>query len=97
MHLLEWMTSEEAEKQAKTDIISYYKQMIVNIIAGVIAILLCFLNNIWGTALGILWIITPYIMQAISKEIISKNPKDIITEEENSYLLEIANRQLSRR
>ncbi len=90
MHLLEWMTSEEAEKQAKTDIISYYKQMIVNIIAGVIAILLCFLNNIWGTALGILWIITPYIMQAISKEIISKNPKDIITEEENSYLLEIA-------
>ena len=26
-NLLEWTTSEEAEKQAKTDLISYYKNM----------------------------------------------------------------------
>ena len=33
-NLLEWTTSEEAEKMAKTDIISYYKNMAINIITG---------------------------------------------------------------
>ncbi len=92
MHLLEWTTSEEAEKQAKTDIISYYKQMIANVILGIIAILASIPNQIWGITLGILWIITPYIMQVISKETISKEPKDTITQEEQAYLLEIAKR-----
>ena len=32
-HLLEWMTSEEAERTAKTDIISYYKNMGANTIS----------------------------------------------------------------
>ena len=31
-HLLEWMTSEEAEKQSKTSISGYYKMMFSNII-----------------------------------------------------------------
>ncbi len=92
MHLLEWTTSEEAEKQAKTDIISYYRQMIVNCILGIIIIFLCFPNNIIGLLLGTLWVITPYIMQVISKEITSKPAKDVITTEESNYLLEIAKR-----
>ena len=38
-HKLEWMTSEEAEKQAKSDVISYKKQMIINLIIGLIQII----------------------------------------------------------
>lgn len=34
-HLLEWTTSEEAEKQSKGDVFSYYKQMIINVLIGV--------------------------------------------------------------
>ena len=44
-HLLEWMTSEEAEKTAKTDIISYYKNMGANTIAGIVGILVVLLNQ----------------------------------------------------
>ena len=32
-NLLEWTTSEEAEKLSKTDFISYYKSMFINIVA----------------------------------------------------------------
>ena len=35
-HLLEWTTSEETEKLAKTDLLNYYRSMISNIILGVI-------------------------------------------------------------
>ena len=35
-NLLQWTTSEEAEKLAKTDIQSYYKLMIINVIAGIV-------------------------------------------------------------
>ena len=39
-HLLEWMTSEEAEKQSKTTVINYYKMMSVNVMLGSISIVL---------------------------------------------------------
>ena len=38
-NLLEWMTSEEAEKQSKTDIKTYVKTMFINIITGVVTII----------------------------------------------------------
>lgn len=39
-HLLEWMTSEEAEKQSKTTVSNYYKMMSVNVILGSISIVI---------------------------------------------------------
>ena len=39
-HLLEWMTSEEAEKQSKTTVSNYYKMMSVNVMLGSISIVL---------------------------------------------------------
>lgn len=39
-HLLEWTTSEEAEKQAKSSLFSYYSLMFVNVLAGLVSILL---------------------------------------------------------
>ncbi len=80
-NLLEWMTSEEAEKQAKTDLISYYKNMISNVVIGAISILGYILyknNNILLLILGILWIIAPFTMWYISKEKKGKNINRII-------------------
>lgn len=49
MHLLEWTTSEEAEKQAKSGLISYYNQMAINVLSGLISIGLGSLKeNIWA-------------------------------------------------
>ena len=76
-NLLEWITSEEAEKCSKDDVFSYYKNMLVNVIAGVIEIslgiyFLSFLKIIIGT----LFIVTPYIMCRISR-INVKNTKKL--------------------
>ena len=93
-HLLEWMTSEEAEKQSITNIQTYYKMMFINIILGIIAILLGF-NNVLLTIVGILWIIAPYIMCQISKvpkEIVSKEK---LNKEEQEKILEIAKKTWS--
>ena len=43
-HLLEWITSEEAEKSAKSDIVSYYKNMFMTAIIGVIGIVIAFIG-----------------------------------------------------
>ena len=77
-HLLEWTTSEEAEKQAKTDIYSYYTQMGINLIFGLLMMYLSIVEkNIVYGILGILWLITPMIMWKISKK---EKEKDILEE-----------------
>ncbi len=92
-HLLEWTTSEEAEKQAKTDLISYYKNMVSNIIIGAITITFFIINkenNILILVLGILWIIAPFIMWHISKEKKEKTAIEQLNQNEKQYVLEIA-------
>lgn len=92
-HLLEWTTSEEAEKQAKSDLISYYNQMAVNVLAGIIIVGLAPIKgNIGGVVLGIGWILTPFIMWYISKEIEKEKAIDKLNEEEKEYVLEIGKR-----
>ena len=90
-NLLEWTTSEEAEKTTKTDIISYYKNMLINVVSGVISfIIYANSNNILALVLGILWIITPTIMYCISKEKQEKTAIELLTDKEQKYILEIA-------
>ena len=89
-HLLEWMTSEEAEKNSKDDILSYYKMMVFNVIAGIITIL--FFKNIFGVIAGISWIISPLIMCFISKEIKKTKPKDKLNKDEILYITDVAKR-----
>ena len=89
-HLLEWTTSEEAEKQAKSDLLSYYNQMIVNVLVGFISIGLGIIkNNLWATFLGIFWLLIPLCMWYISKE----RKKDLAIEKldikEIEYIKEI--------
>ena len=88
-HLLEWMTSEEAEKQSKTTVENYYRMMLPNVILGIVVVI----SNIsLLPIIGILWIITPYIMCKISKisEKDEKKKEQTLNEEDEKYLKEVA-------
>jgi len=88
-HLLEWMTSEEAEKQSKTSITGYYKMMSANIVLAIVLIIVSVINYNWLlTIIGILWIITPYIMYRIS--LIPEKTKIELPESDKNYLKEVA-------
>ena len=90
-HLLEWMTSEEAEKQSKTTIGNYYKMMIANVVLGGLLVAVSIVNYNWLlTIIGILWIITPFIMYKIS--LIHEKTKIVLNEDESNYLKEVAQR-----
>lgn len=96
-NLLEWTTSEEAEKQAKKDLISYYKSMIFNVIAGVLGLVTLFMHepnifSIFIFVVSILWMISPIIMWSISKEIKEKNKFEELNEKDKKYILEIGQR-----
>ena len=89
-NLLEWMTSEEAEKQAKSSIISYYNQMAFNVLVGITTIGIGFLKqNIFACILGILWIIMPSIMWYISRETKKTPAINKLKKEDKEYVLEI--------
>ena len=92
-NLLEWTTSEEAEKQAKSDLMSYFNQMAFNILFGIITIAIGFLKqNIFADILGILWFFTPAIMWYLSQEKDQKFPIDSLNKEEKQYVLDIGRR-----
>ena len=95
-NLLEWTTSEEAEKLAKTDFISYYRNMFINVIAGILSLIVYLQDkSILALLLGILWIIAPAIMWYISKESEEKQAKEILTQKEQEYVLEIGRKTWS--
>jgi len=89
-NLLEWTTSEEAEKQAKSDMISYINSMKINELTGIVSIGIGILKtNIFAVLLGIFWMCTPIIMWYISKEEKQKSAIEELNEEEKEYVLEI--------
>ena len=90
-HLLEWTTSEEAEKQSKGDLLSYYMQMVINVIAG---IALFFIYK-YAIIISILWIITPYIMYFLSKEKIKKQNIEKLNDEQKEYVIDTAKKTWS--
>ena len=92
-HLLEWMTSEEVEKQSTTNLKTYYKMMASNVILGAILIVLSITkNNILLTIIGILWIIIPYVMCKISKVPVEHEKIQELGEKDKQFVLEIAKR-----
>ena len=88
-HMLEWMTSEEAEKQARSDVFSYIRQMAINIILGVILI---FTRNILQVTLGIIWILTPMVMWYLSREKKEEKEVEKLENSEKEYVNEIGKR-----
>ena len=97
-HLLEWTTSEEAEKQAKHDLKSCYKNMIINLILGIALVSLTVLlvqNSVLFCIcliLSILWIISPFVFYFISREGKKKEIGNELNDKEKQYLNEIGKR-----
>ena len=84
-NLLEWTTSEEAEKLAKDDIFSYYKIMYFNVIAGLIEIVSgLYFSSIIKILIGTLFITIPYVMCIISKSSNADDTSDIINKVNNT-------------
>ena len=87
-HLLEWITAEKAEAQAKTDLFSYYKFMSVNLALGVLNLVSGVVTSrVILIALGILWLMGPLIAWYISKDIKIKKPIEKISKQDIEYLL----------
>jgi len=92
-NLLEWQTSEEAEKTSKTDLFSYYKIMFFNVIIGALFVIFGLsYSKIIEPIIGILWILSPFIMCTISKEYKEKAKIEELKENEKQYVLEIGKR-----
>ena len=89
-HLLEWKTSEEAEKSLTDSMLNYYKMMSFNIIFAVTIILIC--KSLFSIILACFWIVAPIIMYYISKEIKETKPKDKLNKEEIVYITDVAKR-----
>jgi len=86
---LEWMTAEEAEKQAKNDLKSYYIQMFANVLLGTITFIYgLIINKLW-LILSVMWLITPIFVWHISKEL--QEEKEVLDKKEEKYILELAN------
>lgn len=81
-HLLEWCTAEEAEKTGKTDLFSYYKTMIINVICAIIMLL-------WSPILSLFWIIGPLMMWYISKENKENSKLSELTEDDKNYIIQV--------
>lgn len=86
-NLLEWTTSEEAEKQAKTDLLSYFKNMKANVILGVFGLLVgLYYSKAVTLFLSIIWLGAPAVAWYISKPIIHKQK---ISPRDKKYLIDI--------
>lgn len=89
-NLLEWTTSEEAEKQAKTDLFSYFKNMKANVILGLIGIAVgVYFSKTVTLVISIIWMLAPVIAWYISKPIIHTQN---ISSRDKKYLIEIGNK-----
>lgn len=93
-NLLEWTTAEEAEKNGKTDLFSYYKLMWFNVVVSVfVGALVTFVPisiiTICLYVVFVLWFFAPLVAWYISKENIPKAKVTELTKEQTSYLVEI--------
>jgi len=87
-NLLEWMTAEEAEKQAKSSLLSYYKNMQANIWVGAFMLIIGIIfTSIFSIVLSVFWMLAPIVAWHISKEQKSKEYK--LEKKQKEYILEI--------
>ena len=93
MNLLEWLTAEEAEKQAKTDLVSYYKFMFVNLVFGILSLVFgIFKSQVMAIVFAIIWLFAPALAWYISKDIEKKDAVEKVSKEDKQYILEIGKR-----
>ena len=96
-HLLEWTTSEEADRQSKKTLISYYQSMIANVVIGIIGLIIAFISKSYGikiffAVLSALWLIAPFIMYILGKNIEKKDAITKLDKNEKEYLYDVGKR-----
>ena len=84
--LLEWVTAEDGEKNAKDDLKSYYFEMKSNVILGILFLFF----NVTMKMVGLLWLIGPIIAWYISLN--RENKTDSNIEKHKRYLMDIGKR-----
>ena len=90
-NMLEWTTSEEAEKIAKTDVASYFKTMWINVTLGIALIGIGLTQiNFADILIGAIWIVIPFVMYYISREIKVKTLIETLDLTEKDYILGVA-------
>lgn len=94
-HLLEWETSEEAERNSKQSIVNYYKTMEANGVMGIVGSMtsIIFVNsgiNVFLICLSIAWLISPFIMYVISKKNQEIKAIDILDNKQKEFLQDVA-------
>lgn len=72
-HLLEWTTSEEAEKNSKTDLNTYYKSMFINVVFAIVSGILAVYSNLLYEKIvylvfAIIWFFAPGMACYISRQ-----------------------------
>lgn len=100
-HLLEWTTSDEAEKMDKNNLSNVLFKMLPNIIFGLIVIVLSLYSKshifFRGAMyiLAVLFISAPFVMWDVSHERRTKPKFDKLTDEEKTYIKGIAEKTWS--
>ncbi len=87
--LLEWITSEDAEKVKDNSIEIYYKKMFINLISGITVF--GFLNP-FAEVLGTIWILAPFVAWYLSIDDLNKNKnlqKTWLNTEDEKFILDI--------
>ena len=82
--MLEWVTSEDAERNRKQGIKDYYLSMTVNTCVGIIFLMN---NNPIFCIIGILWIAAPLLMCCLSKDV-NENAEEITNKDKEFLLVE---------
>lgn len=92
-NLLEWTTSDEAEKQSKADLKSYYKEMIINVLFAVALFILGILfKNIVFIIFSLFFLLGPQWGWYISKEYKEKKAVEKISKDNKEYILDTGKR-----
>ncbi|MCI8620921.1 MAG: hypothetical protein HFJ50_03910 [Clostridia bacterium] len=95
-HLLEWTTSEEAERLSKNSVSTLYSKMFANVLIGIFIAFLTFSMNMHIFAKGLildlafLWFLAPLLMWEISKESVKPKALKKLSFDEISYIKNIA-------
>ena len=93
MHLLEWTTADEAEKNSKEALGDFFKEMWVDVLSGIVLIIISIKTlNLIMFLISILWIISPIICWYISKNIEQENIINQLSLKEKDEVIEIARR-----
>ena len=93
-NLLEWETSEEAEKNSKDSLKAYYSSMVANIVCGILGLLWSFCFNggiqMFLIEISCLWLASPTIVYAVSKKRVKEPNISKVSDKDKQFLNDVA-------